>query len=628
MVWLLRALAFFWIGLAVLPAAAFELIHDWPVMERGADVVTLTAQGSARGRGLTATIREPLELKGTNAAEAFDAEIERQLADEVTIIERTDMPRIPIGEKMTLFTQLDIKAGRAETPAIVYFSAYADTSVDQLRIVRADGPNDRALMEHFFSDVLALAKDPVGAIAGTIKLAPHPGKRIAPKRANPTTAVAKRKTKKSSKDESLSTPHRWTRKTYSDAASYTPSFGKLAPGGKPGFFSVTVYKPRPLDGRSLDVALTDFVKSKEKHYEKIRSREPALLDGPYRAWDFLQWENKHGAVLNTGYIAFKSENDKMTIVRETLTDGDEVNRFDYGRGIDAIYAHVTAKLPDRYHDGTRAATTMQLMFRKLQNETASERQKRHKATADASKEHLRGRAKSAPGKGIQMADLHAVFLRKDFLDRAYKGRNANVGIYVLLKDGTAYSNPARPPSDLDVVASRKLESSRWMSWRKVGKTYQVRSNSGEAWKLLQGQLAKPAPREQLNFQGEHIAVWGDLLMGTAGHRSGNIALTRKGRYETSSFALSGGSGITGIPSAHVSASAGKNGRQSTVSSDVAPVLLNNVKRDPNGTDFTGQYALDGFTAEFLSDSGKLRRSLFLMTKDGIYVGDRYYSRKN
>ncbi len=99
MVWLLRALAFFWIGLAVLPAAAFELIHDWPVTERGADVVTLTAQGSARGRGLTATIREPLELKGTNAAEAFDAEIERQLADEVTIIERTDMPQSNVNSR-------------------------------------------------------------------------------------------------------------------------------------------------------------------------------------------------------------------------------------------------------------------------------------------------------------------------------------------------------------------------------------------------------------------------------------------------------------------------------------------------------------------------------------------------
>ena len=141
-------------------------------------------------------------------------------------------------------------------------------------------------------------------------------------------------------------------------------------------------------------------------------------------------------------------------------------------------------------------------------------------------------------------------------------------------------------------------------------------------------VAEISVKGRAGVEHQHIAVWGDLLMGTAGHRSGSIALTRKGRYETSSFALSGGSGITGIPSAHVSASAGKNGRQSTVSSDVAPVLLNNVKRDPNGTDFTGQYALDGFTAEFLSDSGKLRRSLFLMTKDGIYVGDRYYSRKN
>lgn len=599
--------------------AAQSVLHEWPVTETRDAGTVLTAQGMASGKGLTATIASPISLLGSDAKTLFDAEIKRQMKD-ADVIKRDEQLAISNATSFMLVTMIGYESGWLGDKRIAMFAASGKVDQGSITVVRADGPDDREMMTHYSGDILALARHPEAAIAGALTIDPHPS---AAKATVPEKSA--KETVKAAPSVAPTAPNGWGRKVYTDGANYWPTTGLLPRGGKTGYLAILIYNPLPLNGKSVKDALADFTIEQESHFN-VQRTETAITDGPHRAWDYLRSKTKKGVYLNVSFLAIRTDEDSVRIVREILTDDDHTERASYVRDIERLYRHIENETEPAFRAETVAAATMSLMTEQLQTETRTQRRERQKMVKAAARtEHLR-KVSSEPGRGIPLSDVSGVFLRSDFLQRAYRGQDADPSVYVLLKDGTAYVNPTRPPSDIDIAGSRRFEASQWKQWRRTEGGYQVRDDASAPWKSLKGQLAKPAPSTTFGFKGKHIAAWGDALMGTAGHRTGSIKLTKGGRYETSSFALAGGSGITGLPAATVSSSTGRNGRQSTTSSNVAPALLNNIKRDPNGTDFTGQYALRGYTAEFLSDSGKLSRTLFLMNSEGgVYVGGRYYS---
>jgi len=608
------------------PAVGQSILYEWSVTDTSDAGTTLTAEGSASGRSLTATIAPPIKINGSDVTLLFDAEIDRRLAG-TTIIDRKDRLRVVGLGLYSLITLIDYKkAGESSDKRMILFTATGSTSDDEMRIVMADGPFDRQLMDDYSGDVATFAINPEAAIAGTLAVQPNPG---AVKKATPKTKPTEEPAQSVRKDLPPSnipaTPKGWSRKDYNGTSNYWPTTGPLTTDAKTGYLAVSIYDPVSLNKLPLDQLLNKFTLSQEERYD-VRRRETAIMDGPHRAWSHLRIRNKHGVSLDVSYIAIRTGENTVRIVREILTDDDYKERSGYAPGLDRLYRHIENETAPDFLTDTSSATTMQLMTKLIQTESSIDRIKRRSRAKTAARERHQNAVSSKRGQGIQPGDIAHVFLRSDFLKRAYGGKNASFSVYVLLKDGSAYHNPTRPPSDIDREASRRLEADQWVQWRKSGKDYQIRTDANAPWKKLKGKFAKAAPSKTMSFQGKHIAAWGNVLSGTAGHRTGSILLTRKGRYETSSFALAGGAGITGLPAATVSNSTGKNGTQTTTSSNVAPALINNTKRDPNGTDFTGQYALQGYTAEFLSDSGKLRRTLFLMTADGgVYASGRYYS---
>ena len=602
-------------------ADAQSVLHQWPVTETSDEGTVLTAQGSASGRGLTLTIAAPIPLEGRTAETLFYAEIERQMA-EANILDRDDRLRIS-GLGLSVFvTGIEYETNSPGEKRIALFAVNRKDTDTTLRVIRADGPFDHELMEHYAGDILSIAENPDAAIAGKLKVDPHPDTVI---KTTPDEKKPGQISQQTLPFTTPATPQGWGRKVYTDAARYWPTTGPIPRGGKTGYIAILIYNPVPLNGKPVKDALTDFTTAQESEFD-VQRRDIAITDGPYRAWDYLRSKTVNDVYLNVSYLAIQTGEDSMRVVREMLTDDDYTERDSYARAIGQLYRHIESETVPAFRAKTAAATTMQLMTQQLQTESRSERRQREKsAKAAARADHIQ-KVSSESGKGIPLSDIAGVFLRSDFLERAYGGRNAEPSIYIFLKDSTVYVNPTRPPSDISIAGSLKYENEQWKQWRKSGDKYQVRDNSSAPWKTIKGAMAKPAPGTTIGFNGKHIAAWGDVLSGSAGHRTGSIKLTKSGRYETSSFAMAGGSGITGLPAATVSTSTGKSGRQSTTSSNVAPALINSVKRDPDGTDFTGQYALKGYTAEFLSDSGKLNRTLFLIDSEGgVYVGGRYYS---
>lgn len=659
-------------------SVAQEFQYAWQGLQRDESSASLAAVGgAAEGQGITAIINVPMKTGGDEAVSVFDAKIDSDM-DGLVIVSRVNDMRITTSFISMLVTSIEYEAPGGRK--IVTFAGYQ--SVDKktapedesIVMVRADGPGDRALMDRYTVDLLSMASDARRVIekafrnkqpdeAGNIlepnkdtsydlqtmqqemdsfiegmekllgmtlqqldakqntQVAPAEIKPVEPMQ--PLTADAQQNT--NATQVSPPVPKDWRSNVYSEGVEYLPTLGPLVSGSNAGFLSILVFKPMALNGLPVRRFLSNFTKNREQYWDVTR-QEPAIADGPNQAWDYLRVKNKNGLILNISFLAIRTGEDTVRIFREILTEDDADERYGYVRAIEQLYRFIEKEALAPYSSDTAPATMMQLMSKTLETESRAEQRKRTRAAQESARREHVGAVSSLPGEGIQAAQIVAVLLRSDFLERAYGGKDADVSVYVLLKDGTAYRNPTVAPSDVNVTASRQLESSHWLEWKEEGEQYSVRADASAPWQELRSKLAYPAPSTTFDFRGAHIAAWGDILSGTAGHRTGSIRFTQEGRYETSSFALMGGSGITGLPAATVSSSTGPEGRQSSSSSNVAPAFLNNTQRDPDGTDFTGQYALRHYTAEFLTDSGKLNRKLFLMTKDGgVYVGGRYYS---
>ena len=657
---------------------AQDLQYTWQGLKREEGSATLAAVGSgAEGLGITAVINVPMKTDALEAVSVFDAEIDKQM-DGLVVVSRVNDMRIATSFMTLLVTSIEYEAAYGRK--MVAFAGFQSLNEsvapedESLVMVRADGPGDRALMDRYAVDLLSMASDDKKVIEKTFRnkqpheagniLEPNRDKnynlqtmqkemdgliegmeklfgmlnkqldakqntQIVPSEKKPSNPVQPRKADAQKNTQltqaSPPVPKDWRSKVYTDAVDYLPTLGPLVSGSNTGFLSILVFNPMALNGLPVRQFLSNFTKTREQYWDVTR-QEPAIADGPNQAWDYLRVKNKNGLYLNVSFLAIRTGENTVRIVREILTDDDADERYGYVRAIEQLYRFIEKEAEAPYSSDTAPATTMHLMTRTLETESRAEQRKRTRAARQsARREHIVA-VSSLPGEGIPAAQIVTVLLRSDFLERAYGGKDADVSVYVLLEDGTAYRNPTVAPSDVNVAASRLLESSNWLEWKQEDTQYLIRTDASAPWEELRSKPAYPAPSATFDFRGEHIAAWGDILSGTAGHRTGSIRFTPTGRYETSSFALAGGSGITGLPAATVSSSTGPEGAQTTSSSNVAPALLNNTQRDPNGTDFTGQYALQGYTAEFLTDSGKLNRKLFLMTKDGgVYVGGRYYS---
>jgi len=313
------------LALAAQSASAEKVLHQWPVTDTKGTATILTAQGSASGRGLTITIAPPVKLNGRDPVDTFDAEIGRQMAD-TEILDRNDVMRISFAGASMLFTTLDYKSAGEKRIAI--FVVAGKTVDDAIPIIRADGPFDRKLMDHYSSDVLAIAKNPKIALAGKLEIEPHPGVKQATATKTKTKTASKSAPK--TKSPAAPAPNGWTRKVYTDAVTYWPAKGLLAKGAKTGYLGITIYNPVPLNGRPLEDVVSDFTRDQERHFD-VKVRDIAIMDGPHRAWDFLRAKNKHGVYLNVSYLAIRTGEDTVRIVRETLTDKDHDERMDYLR---------------------------------------------------------------------------------------------------------------------------------------------------------------------------------------------------------------------------------------------------------------------------------------------------------
>jgi hypothetical protein len=221
-----------------------------------------------------------------------------------------------------------------------------------------------------------------------------------------------------------------------------------------------------------------------------------------------------------------------------------------------------------------------------------ERQKEARAEAE------RDKFRTKPNAGLNRSQIEGIVHDYNTTTETY-GTRDDESAYLLLKDGSMYSNLQYTPHDLNVPASKKGEPKYWTKWRRSSGKLQYLD--GNAWKPLEGFLVLPGGKnEQIKGVFEYMSSY---TIGTL--NQGTTSISRVAySFSGNKFIRYAGNTLSG----------------STVSVFSYATSSNDQK---------GTYIFDGYTLELRFENGKVDRTFgyyWDKKKDSLVIGARTYSR--
>ncbi len=218
--------------------------------------------------------------------------------------------------------------------------------------------------------------------------------------------------------------------------------------------------------------------------------------------------------------------------------------------------------------------------------------------------------RTQPNQGVKPAAIETVLV-----DIGYSVTLGTVttNTYLLLKDGTVYTDCETPIQDLNVKMSKQLEGpdykkhSKWSHWKKERGQYYIQNPKNQQWEVLDD-VEKALPGKK----GERLndTFWTFSGSQMYGSYKGYYKLMPDGRFEIYSSSIRGGDmGDLGtyVGVVNESDKTGSSGTTVVSSTDVGGGVTNK-KNDGNKN--TGTYYIDGYSIEFKHDNGWVHRELF------------------
>lgn len=201
-------------------------------------------------------------------------------------------------------------------------------------------------------------------------------------------------------------------------------------------------------------------------------------------------------------------------------------------------------------------------------------------------QNKKGEFITSPEKGISLSEIEEVVLTPTVTGTAY-GATSKVVVYLLLKDGTIYSRPSASPHDLDIVTSRKNQSSKWGTWSKSGDGLKVNFKSDQLWKTYYT-TSRCSANEKIQGVFQTVGGFSD----SKEHRFNTIVLSKNGSFVWRYFYRSKGS------------------------------------YKPHATDkkIEGTYKIKDYTIELTYNSGSIERFLIAKHKkgSGLVIGSKSF----
>ena len=395
--------------------------------------------------------------------------------------------------------------------------------------------------------------------------------------------------------------------------SHHGAYDLQAPAGLP-WLRVRMHAPQPIAGSSSARGwFFEWLKAQDAQL-RIGKRNKIEAIEPFWLYAFRDYDTPEGAYRQVRHYAVQDSADTVRVMS----------------------IHSRAKEDHYAHEEDALKALRRLMLEEADDAWMKPKVAAYKGEVDAEREReaekerrkaLLGKRRTAPGRGIGEARVEAAFHDLKMVDNLGSVKGVDV-VLVLLKDGSGYRDQGIPPSDLDEAVSRQVDP--WLEWRRAGGGYEYRYLDGGNWRKVPGiRQPKRYLPETLDFEGSWIEAWGDLMMG-GGVSEGWIVLTKAGEFRTSSSSMFASGALAsnlGLAPAAGGSGKGPDGEWSTTIASGFPALMNRTKRPmTGGGDRTGVYRIDGYTIDFLADSGKrTRRSIYADDRKSIVIGTRAYN---
>lgn len=214
--------------------------------------------------------------------------------------------------------------------------------------------------------------------------------------------------------------------------------------------------------------------------------------------------------------------------------------------------------------------------------------------------------RTAPGAGIKPSQILGVYMVLSY--------QAGVGGYIypvydpviFLKDGTYCEDVRVPPTELDVVASRRGEPKRWGHWKRVGNEFQLQDEKGKWGKPQKLQEAKPGGKSE-KLSGTFTTIGG----------GGNTAY--------------GGGTMIAVSNSYTFAPNGSFKSGKSVGASSAEPLSDTSVTVASKKSSEGTYTIDNYTLTLRYSNGYVERRFFAYMdadkKTAIYINGSAYLNK-
>jgi hypothetical protein len=213
---------------------------------------------------------------------------------------------------------------------------------------------------------------------------------------------------------------------------------------------------------------------------------------------------------------------------------------------------------------------------------------------------------TGPVRGLKATEIKGVVINLEYSYGVGGAVISEYAPYLLLNDGSIYSNPVVSPYEFDVVISKQREPKKWGTWKLSGGAITVNwpsRNKSERWEK-NWFWARPAAGNE-KIEGAFTSIYGAGSAAMGGNvmtvSSKNILFSTLGR-----FALTGVGVGTNYTDYSVAASA-------------------YTKKDE-----AGAYSLNGYSIELRFNNGTtMRRAFYFYPKDKAHfgIGNHVYVQK-
>lgn len=204
---------------------------------------------------------------------------------------------------------------------------------------------------------------------------------------------------------------------------------------------------------------------------------------------------------------------------------------------------------------------------------------------------------TGPVKGLKATEIKGIVINLEYSYGVGGAVISEYRPYLLLNDGSLYSNPVVSPYEFDVALSKQREPKKWGTWKISGGAITVNwpgRNKSERWEKNWFWARPAAGNEKMEGAFTSIAGAGNTAMGgnVMTVSSKNILFNTLGR-----FALTGVSVVNNYTDYNIATSAYS-------------------KKDE-----AGAYILNGYSIEFRFNNGTtMRRAFYFYPKDKAHFG--------